>query len=88
MTSTFEPEVVFTHCLVRGLPPEHSGRRLADVRVTRVGDRWRVGDAGEWIGPGGARVADSVEMDYDAAIAAAKIEAERLAVAVLAVHPR
>ncbi|MFF2088637.1 hypothetical protein ACFVVM_33040 [Nocardia sp. NPDC058176] len=49
---------------------------------------WQVGDTGDWIGPGGEPATDPVDMDLDTAVAAATIEAERLALAVRAVHPQ
>lgn len=82
------PAVVAVRYLVRGLPDEHSRQSYADVAMTKIRGGWKVGDAGGWVGPGGADSTDAVEMDYDTAVEAASIEAARLARAVLAVHPR
>ncbi|MGW5317828.1 hypothetical protein [Nocardia thailandica] len=86
--AAYTPVVEATRWVVRGLPEGHSGRRLADVPVVRSPHGWRVGDTCEWVGPGGTPVDDPVDMDLDTALEAARIEAARVAAAVLAVHPR
>ncbi|MGW5924244.1 hypothetical protein ACWFPY_35070 [Nocardia fluminea] len=86
--SDTEPSFVAIRYLARGLPEGHSARSLADVVVAKTQHGWRVGDDAGWVGPGGKRVSEPVTMDLETAREAALVEAETLAAAVLAVHPR